>query len=127
MYNYYEEVLQAVEDAVNDGYSPEDLEPVGLEDYGDKLNDALWVDDGVTGGGSGSYFCNSYKAEEALVGNWELAAEALEEYGYTSNQFRLGAEWVDCTIRCYLLNGCISDYIEQHEEDLTERIERLNG
>lgn len=127
MYDYYYEVLQAVEDAVNDGYSPEDLEPVDLNDYETKLNDALWIDDSVTGNASGSYFCNAYKAEEALAGNWDLAAEATEEFGYTSNPFRLGAEWVDCAVRCYLLNSCISDYIEQNEDDLTERIERLNG
>lgn len=128
MYNYYEEVLQAVEEEVKDYYTPEMLEPVDLEDYEDKLNDALWVDDGVTGNASGSFFCNAYKAEEALSGNWGLAGEALEEFGYNDiNAFEKGAEWVDCIVRCYLLNSCISDYIEQNEEDLTERIERINA
>jgi len=128
MYNYYDEVLQAVEEAVKDGYSPEMLEPVDLDDYAEKLNEALWVDDSVTGNASGSYFCNSYKAEEALAGNWGLAAEALEMFGCDGiNPFDKGAEWVDVTIRCYLLNSCISDYIENNEEELTERIERLNG
>ena len=117
MYNYYEEVLQAVEEAVNDGYSPEMLEPVDLEDYAQKLNEVLWVDDSVTGNASGSFFFNAYKAEEAL-----------EEFGQTDvNAFEKGAEWVDVTIRCYLLNSCIGYYIEQNEDDLTERIERLNG
>lgn len=128
MYNYYEEVLQAVEEAVEDGYNPETLEPVDLEDYAEKLNEALWVDDGVTGNASGSYFFNSYEAEEALAGNWSLAAEALGEFGQDDiNAFEKGAEWVDVTIRCYLLNSCIADYIEQNENELTERIERLNG
>lgn len=128
MYNYYDEVLQAVKEAVEDGYSPEDIEPVDLEDYARRLNDAMWVDDSVTGNASGSYFCNAYKAEEALAGNWCLAAEALEEFGYDDiNAFEKGAEWVDCVVRCYLLSQCIADYIEQHEDDLTERIERLNG
>lgn len=130
MYNYYEEVLQSVEDAVNDGYSPEMLEPVDLEDFAKKLNDAFWVDDSVTGNASGSFFCNSYEAEKALIGNWGLAAEALDEYGYTDagvNALKKGAEWVDVTVRCYLLNSCINDYIEQHEDELTERIERLNA
>lgn len=127
MYNYYDEVLQAVEEAVKDGYSPEDLEPVDLEDYAEKLNDVLWVDDALTGNASGSFFCNAYKAEEALAGNWDLAAEALECFGDDVNPFEKGAEWVDVTIRCYLLNSCISDYIEQNEDDLTERIERINA
>lgn len=128
MYNYYDEVLQAVKEAVEDGYSPEDIEPVDLEDYARRLNDAMWVDDSVTGNASGSYFCNAYNAEEALSGNWCLAAEALEEFGYDDiNALEKGAEWVDCVVRCYLLSQCIADYIEQHEDDLTERIERLNG
>lgn len=128
MYNYYEEVLQAVEEAVNDGYSPEMLEPVDLEDFAEKLNDALWVDDSVTGNASGSFFFNSYKAEEALAGNWDLAAEALVEFGYDDvDAFHKGAEWVDVSIRCYLLNSCISDYIERNEDELIERIERLNA
>lgn len=127
MYNYYDEVLQAVEDAVKDGYSPEDLEPVDLEDYAEKLNNVLWVDDGVTGNVSGSFFCNAYKAEEALVGNWDLAAEALEYFCCDVNPFEKGAEWVDVIIRCYWLRECIANYIEQNEDDLTKRIERING
>lgn len=126
MYNYYDEVLQVVEDAVNDGYSPEMLEPVDLEDYADALNEALWVDDSVTGNASGSFFCNAYMAEEALVGNWGLAAEALEELGCNEglNPFARGAEWVDVSVRCYLLSRCIGDYIEAHGKELTERIEQ---
>lgn len=127
MCNYYEDVLQAVKEAAEDSYTPEMLEPVDLEDYGEKLNDALWVDDSVTGNASGSFFCNAYKAEEALSGNWNLAAEALECFEDDENPFDKGAEWVDVIIRCYLLNSCIAEYIEQNEDDLTERIERLNG
>lgn len=127
MYNYYDEVLQAVEEEIKDEYTPEELEPVDLDDYADKLNERLWVDDSVTGNASGSYFCNAYKAEEALVGNWGLAGEALEEFGYNDiNAFEKGAEWIDRIVRCYLLGQCIADYIEQNEDDLTERIERLN-
>lgn len=128
MYDYYEEVLKAVEEAAEDNYTPEMLEPVDLDDYAEKLNDALFIDDSVTGNASGSFFCNAYKAEEALAGSWDLAAEALEEFGCNDvNAFEKGAEWVDCIIRCYLLNQCISDYIEQNEDDLTERIERINA
>ena len=56
-------------------------------------------------------------------------ADALEEFCYNEgfNAFAKGAEWVDCVVRCYMLNQCIADYIEQNEDDLTERIERLNG
>lgn len=127
MYNYYEEVLQAVEEAAKDEYTPEELEPVDLEGYAAKLNEKLWIDGSVTGAASGSFFCNAYKAEEALVGNWDLAAEVLKYFCCNVNPFEKGAEWVDVAIRCYFLSRCIADYIEQHEDDLTERIERING
>lgn len=128
MCNYYEDVLQAVKEAAEDSYTPEMLEPVDLEDYGEKLNDALWVDDSVTGNASGSFFCNAYKAEEALAGNWDLAVEALKEFGYNDiNALEKGAEWVDCVVRCYVLSQCIAEYVEDNEDDLTECIERLNG
>lgn len=128
MYDYYENVSQAVKEAAEDSYTPEILEPVDLDDYAEKLSDALWVDDGVTGNASGSYFFNSYKAEEALAGNWELAGEALEEFGYDNiNAFEKGAEWIDCIIRCYLLNQSIAEYVEEYEDELTERIERINA
>lgn len=129
MYNYYEEVLQAVEEEAEDNYTVEVLEPVDLEDYAEKLNDALWVDDNITGNASGSFFCNAYKAEEALAGNWGLAVKALEDFccGEVFNAFEKGAEWVDCVVRCYLLSQCINDYIEANEDELTERIERLNS
>lgn len=67
MYNYYDEVLQAVEEAAKDEYTPEKLVPVDLEDYAERLSNALWIDDSVTGNASGSYFCNAYRAEEALA------------------------------------------------------------
>lgn len=128
MCDYYEDVLQAVKEAAEDSYTPEMLEPVDLEDYGEKLNDALYVDDSVTGNASGSFFCNAYKAEEALAGNWDLAVEALKEFGYNDiNALEKGAEWVDCVVRCYVLSQCIAEYVEDNEDDLTERIERLNG
>lgn len=128
MCDYYEDVLQAVEEAAEYNYTPEMLEPVDLEDYGEKLNDALYVDDSVTGNAYGSFFCNAYKAEEALAGNWDLAAEALKEFGYNDiNALEKGAEWVDCVVRCYVLSQCIAEYVEDNEDDLTERIERLNA
>lgn len=128
MCDYYEDVLQAVKEAAEYSYTPEMLEPVDLEDYGEKLNDALYVDDSVTGNASGSFFCNAYKAEEALAGNWDLAVEALKEFGYNDiNALEKGAEWVDCVVRCYVLSQCIAEYVEDNEDDLTERIECLNG
>lgn len=131
MYNYFEEVKQAVEDVVNDEayyLSVEALQPFNLDDYENMLRDALWVEDAVTGNASGSFFCNRSRAEEALADNWNLAAEALGEFGCDDTDiFEKGAEWVDVMIRCYILDSCISDYIDENSFEIEAKIERLNG
>lgn len=85
------------------------------------LNDVLWVDDSVTGNASGSYYCNSWKAEEAIAHNLDLLAEALEEFGCDDvNILSRGAEWCDVAIRCYLLGQAISEVISELDYDFEE-------
>lgn len=86
----------------------------GLEEL---LNDDLWTCDSVTGNASGSYYCNAWKAEEALTHNLDLLAEALEEFGQDgTNVLRQGAEAMDVTIRCYLLGQAIAAVLDDLEE-----------
>lgn len=129
MYDYYKEVKEAVEETAENEYTLEMLDPIDLEEYEEMLNDALWMNDSVTGNASGSYFCNAYKAEEALAHNWELAAEALQEFrdfGYTNfDILEKGAEWIDVTIRCYVLSSCIAEYIDEHREELEAKIKSV--
>jgi hypothetical protein len=75
----------------------------------------MWVNDSITGNASGSYFFSSYKAEQALVGNWDLLAEALTEFCCYCNAIAKGAEWCDVTIRCYLLGECIAAALNEIE------------
>lgn len=129
MYNYYEEIKKAVKEAAENEYTLETIDPIDLDEYKEALNDALWVDDSVTGNASGSYFCNTYKAEEALAHNWDLMEEALQEFrtlGY--NDFDIlekGAEWVDVTIRCYILGSCIAEYIDENRQELEAELEKI--
>ena len=48
-----------------------------MDDIRDGLDEELWAADSVTGNGSGSYYFNAWKAEEALCHNWDLLADAL--------------------------------------------------
>ena len=119
-YNY----LEAVTDDVRE-YIKEELDLAewkgnrdGLEE---KLNDDLWTDDSVTGNASGSYYCNAWRAEEALSHNWDLLAEALRELGQDGTDvLEQGAEAMDVTIRCYLLGQAIAEALEELEEELAE-------
>lgn len=129
MYDYYEEVKQAIEDVINDEayyLNIEAVHPNDLKEYEKVLNDKLWNEDVVTGNASGSYYCNSYKAEEALAHNIGLAAEALKGFGYNNiDVLDKGAEWLDVLIRCHILQSCIREYIENNYLELEARLDRI--
>lgn len=112
IYNYLEAITNDVKEYIEN--------KINLNDYEDKealsehLNDTLWATDSITGNASGSYYCNSYKAEEAICHNWDLLQEALEEFDNADiNILEKGAEWCDVTIRCYLLGQAIKAALDE--------------
>lgn len=101
MYDYLEQVTADVRDYVEQ-----------------EIDLTEWTCDSVTGNASGSYYCNTWKAEEALAHNWDLLAEALEEFGQDGTDvLKKGAEAMDVTIRCYLLGQAIAAVLDDLEED----------
>lgn len=115
-YNYLEQVTSDAKEAILENmeywtfYDRDELEEVA--------RDELWVDDSVTGNGSGSYYCNTWRAEEALCHNWDLLAEACEEFGQDIGEaFKRGAEFCDVTIRCYLLSQAIAAALDEVEAE----------
>ena len=115
-YNYLEQVTTDAKEAI--------LENMEYWDFDDRekleevANDELWADDSVTGNGSGSYYCNTWRAEEALCHNLDLLAEACEEFGQDIGEaVKRGAEFCDVTIRCYLLSQAIAAAIDELEEE----------
>lgn len=117
MYDYREAITEDVKEWIKENIDltewTEDRE--GLEQ---QLNDDLWTEDSITGNASGSYYCNSYNAEESIAHNWDLLNEALDEFGENNiNVIKKGAEWADVTIRCYLLGFVISDVLNEMEEN----------
>lgn len=112
-YDYYENVLADVKAAMKD--YPREADETN-SDYRDRLCDSLWIDDSVTGNGSGSYTFSSYKASENLVGNFDLASEAIEEFGIPEDPEKLlDPEFLDVSIRCYLLSGAIETALEDEQ------------
>lgn len=117
MYDYREAMTEDVKEWIKENIDltewTEDRE--GLEQ---QLNDDLWTEDSITGNASGSYYCNSYKAEESIAHNWNLLNEALDEFEQNNiNVIEKGAEWADVIIRCYLLRSVISDVLDEMEEN----------
>lgn len=119
-YNYLEAVTSDVLDYIKEEINLDEWKGnrEGLEE---KLNDELWTVDSVTGNASGSYTFNSWEAEENLAHNWDLLAEALDEFGQDGTDvLRQGAEAMDVTIRCYLLGQAIAEALDELEEELAE-------
>lgn len=116
-YNYMNAMTEDIRNYITENINREDYteDRDGLEEY---LNDTLWTEDGVTGNASGSYYCNAWKAEEALSHNWDLLAEALEEFGQDGTDvLKEGAEAMDVTIRCYLLGQAIAEVLDDLDNE----------
>ena len=122
-YNYREAVKNDVKDYIENEVNLDNY--ATLDELVEDLNDSLWIDDSVTGNGSGSYWFSTYKAEEALCHNLELLGEALAEFGSGADYLiEHGAEECDVTIRCYLLGEAISEALEEmdiNEETFEDR------
>jgi len=114
-YNYFEAVKNDVLNYINENEIK--VTTSNKDELAEHLHDDLWANDSVTGNGSGSYFFNTWKAEEALCHNLDLLGEACEEFGSTADLLKDGAEACDVTIRCYLLPQAISEALDELEED----------
>ena len=126
MYNYLENIKEDVINEIKYNYTKEEIKEhldnaYNRQNWEQTLYDDLFVSDSVTGNASGSYYCNSYKASEALNGNWDLLREALYGFGCEDiNPIEKGEEWCNVTIRCYLLSQAISLALDELEEELEE-------
>lgn len=117
-YDYYDVVLQDAKDYLDD-------QGEYYDDFEDFM-DALWIEDSVTGNGSGSYFFNSAKAREA-VSDFIWSEEFNEMVGDfavdVDHLMQEGPEAVDVTIRCWYLGivrGDLEDYWHEVKGDEDE-------
>lgn len=84
----------------------------------EEFRENAWISDSVTGNGSGSYFCNSAKAAEAigdLIWDEDLK-DMFANFGYDSIPLEKGPEFIDVSIRCFLLDECISEIEDELKE-----------
>lgn len=114
-YNYFESIKEDVKDYINNNI---DLKEYEREELEQTLNDDLFVDDTVTGNGSGSYTFNTIEAEENLCHNMDLLKDAADYFGEDiGDLIGRGAEACDVTIRCYLLPQAISEVLDEYNYD----------
>ena len=116
IYNYLENVTADAKAAIIENMNDWDF--TNREELEEVANDELWVDDRVTGNGSGSYTFSRWKAEENLCHNMDELEDACNEFGQDiGEEVKQGAEYCDVTIRCYLLGQAISAAIDELEEE----------
>lgn len=131
-YNYYEEVRNAVEEALVEDWEfniKNDLQYDFQSDNFDRIEEYM-IDnyifgcdsDKVTGNASGSYFCNAWAAEESLAHNWDLMSYAFEEEWLEAGDPFDSPEKIDVLVRIYVAinNGAlrrgIQDFIDEHSD-----------
>ena len=123
VYNYESEVKNDVIEYGNEwlSYNNETVTENNIDEIRDRLHEAMWMSDSVTGNGSGSYTFNRWVAEENLCHNMDLFIEAAEEFG--SDMARLieeGAEVMDVTIRCYLFPRLLDEFLDEKLNETNE-------
>lgn len=87
------------------------------EDAEEDLNDSLWIEDSVTGNGSGSYTFDSEEAKKNVFDDTSAVIDAIVEFCVpkeeVSDHFVRGDwEWFDVTARCYVLGAAISEALD---------------
>ena len=120
-YDYREALRDDIKNYI-DNYLDEDGELIeevrgDKDEFREKLYDELWTDDSVTGNGSGSYTFDRQKAIEYLAFNFDLLADAIEDFGGDYGCIKDGPEACDVTIRCYLLGEILDEVLDEYEFD----------
>lgn len=123
-YDYQYRIKVDIEDYLFENMEREEIykrykeDPDELREW---LNEQCWVADSVTGNASGSYTFNRWQAEEYVKENLPLCVEAMQEFCQLDELGKkiANSEWeyLDVTIRCYLLSCIIDEVLESLEDD----------
>lgn len=119
---YLEQIKEDIMNYITENYTTEEIteKMEDRDEFEETLNDELWVDDGVTGNGSGSYTMNRAKAQENVLADIETVQEALREFCVEADTIAkkfLESDWeyFDVTARCYVLSMGISEVLDEIE------------
>ena len=120
-YDYMEAMKADVREYIENEVNKADFED--RDEMQEYLHDELWTADSVTGNGSGSYTFNRAKAKEYVTaGGMDYLQEACKEfdvsYATIGKAFiEEDYEYMDVTIRCYLLSQAIFEVLDELDEE----------
>ena len=117
MNDYKKQVIQDIREWASEG----NADGLNIYELRDRLNDPAWSDS-ITGNASGSYYCNSWKAQQQIQNSGLLFDEVflsyLEDMGTNiGDLLNKGAETVDVWARCAAID-LLSD------EELAEAVKQ---
>lgn len=112
-YDYKSEMVDELESMLKD--SDIDFTGKNRGEAFEELQD-LAFDRDLTGDRTGSYFCDELKAERALLGNFDLVQDALDEFGIESisSPELVSGEHLDILVREHLLPAVIDEVLDNH-------------
>lgn len=112
-YDYKSEMVDELESMLK--YSDINFEGKDRGEAYEELQD-LAFDRDVTGNRVGSYWCNELKSERALLGNFDLVQDALDEFGMESisSPELVSGEHLDVLVREHLLPQVIDEVLDNH-------------
>ena len=117
MYNYRKAMADDIKIAIENNAEFWGLAEMTAEEAVEILTDKLWIDDAVTGNGSGSYTFNRASAKEYVLDNMELCVEAFKEFcaveQFAEKIANEDWEFLDVTIRCYLLSEMVESVVNE--------------
>ena len=123
MYNYKEQIRADVKEWIED--NKEQINGLDRDDAYEVIYDSCWVDDSVTGNASGSYTISRYEARQNFYedADSEEYLEKMVDDGF-ADPMEVGKkiiasdyEWLDVSIRCWLLSDAVSDVLDEIFED----------
>ena len=123
MYNYKGQIRADVKEWIEN--NKEQIEGLDRHDSYEVVYDSCWVDDSVTGNASGSYTFSSYEARQNFYEDTysEEYLEQMVDDGF-ADAMEVGKkiiasnyEWLDVSIRCWLLCDAVSDVLDEYYDD----------
>lgn len=124
MYDYRETMAEDIRAYIVD--NDIDVTTENREEVENNLQEELWIADGITGNANGSYTFSRRMAQEYVMDNIDILDEACSEFGteYSTIGEKFLAEdweWMDVTIRCYLLYSVLGEVLDELEHEPEEQ------
>lgn len=119
--NFIDEVRDDLKEFIQDRWTETEIKDLDR----DEVYDEAFIDDRVTGNGSGSYFFNAWKAKESIFEmDEELLKETISEFGIDMAEHWGDWEYLDVSVRCYALGQIdIEELLDEIRKEMEEKEE----